>query len=153
MDHPHREPHPIPAVAAALLHERRLLLVKRRHPPNAGRLALPGGKILPGESIARAAERELREETGLEAEAGEVLTARDVLDRDADGRLRAHYVIVVLRMVWRGGEAIPGDDAESLIWCEPADLAALGNQLCDGVVELSAYLEQGRRECLQRVQR
>lgn len=135
------EVRPIPAVAAALLHERRLLLVRRRNPPNAGRLALPGGRILPGEPLARAAERELREETGLEAEAREVLTAREVLERDAEGRPSAHYVIVVLRMAWRGGEAIPGDDAESLTWCEPADLEALGNQLCEGIVELSAYLK------------
>jgi 8-oxo-dGTP diphosphatase len=49
-----------------------LVLVRRDIEPHRGELALPGGFIETGESWREAAVRELREETGLEAESGEV---------------------------------------------------------------------------------
>lgn len=45
-----------------------VVLIDKKSPPwQAGRLNLPGGKIEPGETPVRAAIRELREETNLEA--------------------------------------------------------------------------------------
>lgn len=44
---------------------RRVVLIKRAHPPGAGAWALPGGFIDAGESAAGAALREAQEETGL----------------------------------------------------------------------------------------
>lgn len=68
---------PIP-VAVALLPVRQpdgdlgLVVVRRDIEPARGELALPGGFIETGESWQEATVRELREETGLLAEAGEV---------------------------------------------------------------------------------
>lgn len=123
-------PHPVPAVSAALIRDGRLLMVRRIHPPNRGYLALPGGKVEPGESLQAAAQRELLEETGISATAGEVLTAIDVIDRAPDGRLCAHYVVVVLRMVWRDGEAVAADDAGEARWLDLAGLEAGGDDVC-----------------------
>src|SRR3954451_4981877 len=50
---------------------RGLVLIRRDIEPFRGELALPGGFIETGESWREAAVRELREETGLEAEPGE----------------------------------------------------------------------------------
>ncbi len=48
----------------------RILLGKRNKDPLRGSWVIPGGKIHAFESIADAAARELREETGLVVEAG-----------------------------------------------------------------------------------
>lgn len=44
-----------------------VLLIERRWAPFAGRWALPGGHVDPGERFEAAARRELREETGVHA--------------------------------------------------------------------------------------
>ena len=57
-----------PKVAAAVLVERdgQVLLVRRKIDPNAGLWSVPAGFIDAWEDPARAAERECREETGLD---------------------------------------------------------------------------------------
>ena len=51
----------------------RLLLIKRGHEPGAGLWSIPGGRIEPGETDAQALVREMREETGLVIEAGQLI--------------------------------------------------------------------------------
>ncbi|MDI5984840.1 NUDIX domain-containing protein [Halomonas sp. M4R5S39] len=138
---------PVAAVSAVLVSEGRLLMVRRRHPPNAGRLALPGGKIEAGESLGDAAVRELLEETGLHATPCEVLTAIDVLDHDDQGRLQTHYVVVVIRMAGQWGVEAAADDASELYWMGMAALEAAGDDVCPTAAEVARRVlrkEQGR---------
>ncbi|RDB43349.1 NUDIX domain-containing protein [Halomonas sp. DQ26W] len=111
------------AVSAALLHVGRVLLVRRRYSPNAGMLALPGGRIKPGESLMAAATRELWEETAIEAEPLHVLTAVEDWQHDADGRLLSHYVIVVVRCRWLGGTGVAGNDASEIHWLDAGEVS------------------------------
>lgn len=61
-------------VAAALLHENRVLAAQRSYPPHlAGQWELPGGKVEPGEDPLHALHREIREELGIAVEVGEQL--------------------------------------------------------------------------------
>src|SRR6202044_118621 len=66
----------IPCVGAVIEDEaRRLLLIKRGHEPGMGLWSIPGGRIEPGESDARALIREVLEETGLAIVPGRLLGA------------------------------------------------------------------------------
>lgn len=87
---------PVPAVIAVVVNGENVLLVQRSKPPDAGCWGFPGGRIEPGETVYEAAVRELEEETGLNAAAERVLTAIDVLDRDAQSVLRHHFVLVAV---------------------------------------------------------
>lgn len=119
----------------------KLLLVRRSHRPDAGKWGFPGGKIEPGETIAAAALRELAEETGVVAEAGEVLTALDVIRRDGKGVLH-HYVLVAVSCRWVAGEGLAADDAEEVAWF---DQAAIPNLERSPDVERVAALALARR--------
>jgi ADP-ribose pyrophosphatase YjhB (NUDIX family) len=114
--------HPLPGVLALLERGDTLLMVLRAHDPDRGKWGFPGGLIELGETVGEAALRELREETGLVAQAGPVIDVFDVIDRDEAGRVRYHFVLNVVRCRWLGGEAVAGDDAAAIGWFDRADL-------------------------------
>jgi 8-oxo-dGTP diphosphatase len=64
----------------------RVLLIRRKHEPFAGMWAIPGGFVDMEESLEAAAQRELREETGVEAEHLEQLNTFGDPGRDPRGR-------------------------------------------------------------------
>src|SRR6476469_3385668 len=60
-----------------------IVLVRRRNPPPGW--ALPGGFVDPGESVAQAARREAKEETGLDVELTDLLAVYSDPKRDPRG--------------------------------------------------------------------
>ncbi|MYN12614.1 NUDIX domain-containing protein [Pusillimonas sp. TS35] len=116
---------PVPAAVAVVVRNGCVLMVQRGRPPNAGRWGLPGGKIEWGESMLAAAERELCEETGVYAQARQVVTAVEVLHRDEGGTAIWHYVLVVVLCDWLRGEPVAGDDAGDARWVPVDDMDSL----------------------------
>jgi len=84
-----------------------VLLIRRGRPPRQGEWSLPGGRIEPGERAVNAALRELREETGVEAEIIGLIDVIDGLFPDAS----VHYVLIDYAARWTCGEPVAGDDA------------------------------------------
>jgi len=113
------------AVGAVVIHEGRVLLVKRGKPPSEGLWAIPGGSVELGETLQTAAEREIFEETGIRIKAGGPVYAFDAIQKDGDGRVRFHYAIVDLTADYVEGEPKAGDDAHEVGWVRPNDLSAL----------------------------
>jgi len=109
-----------PCVGGLVVHEGRLLLVRRGREPFKGWWDVPGGFLDAGEHPVDGLKRELREETGLEIELTRFVgiymdTYGD--GPDADDTLNLHYEARIV-----GGELLPGDDAVEIGWFAPDEL-------------------------------
>jgi ADP-ribose pyrophosphatase len=113
------------AVGAIVFKNDKVLLVRRGKPPAEDLWAIPGGRVEIGETLQEAAERELLEETGIAIRALEPVYTFDVIDRDADGRTRFHYVIVDLAADYISGKPRAGDDASAARWVSSEELASM----------------------------
>ncbi len=112
-------------VGAVVVEQGRVLLVQRGRPPGAGLWAIPGGRQRLGETLQQAAEREIREETGIAIRATKPIYTCEHIERDTDGTLRYHYVIVDLAADYVSGEPQAGDDASAACWVAWSELANL----------------------------
>lgn len=72
----------------AILRDRKLLLIRRARPPEAGGWSLPGGKVEYGERTLDAARREIAEELGVTLGALDLLCVVDLMAPEE----RAHWV-------------------------------------------------------------
>jgi 8-oxo-dGTP diphosphatase len=119
----------IPCVGAIIKDDQgRLLLIKRGHEPGAGLWSLPGGRIEPGETDAEALVREMREETGLEVEAGDLIGA---VQRPGLGGTVIDIKDYAATVI--GGTLTPGDDAADARWVNAWELESMA--ITEGLVE------------------
>src|SRR5438477_13090045 len=90
-DYPER---PLVGAGAVIVRGNQVVLIRRGRPPLEGEWSIPGGVVKLGETLRQAAEREAREETGLEIEAGGVVEVFERITPDALGNTCYHYVDV-----------------------------------------------------------
>ncbi|MBM44821.1 MAG: NUDIX hydrolase [Acidimicrobiaceae bacterium] len=123
---------PVCCVGAVLVADEKLLLIRRKNPPAQNLWSLPGGRVEPGESWQAAVEREVREETALEASCGEFI---GWVEREAENRryLIADFEIEALNLE----KARPGDDATELIFVSRSQLNDL--DLSPGLIEFLSH--------------
>jgi 8-oxo-dGTP diphosphatase len=104
-------------VGVAVRRGDRVLLVRRAKAPRAGEWSIPGGAVELGETTFEAGRREVREETGLDVTPVRLLTTVDAIQRDAQGRVAFHYVLIdLLATVGDGQEAVAMDDIDAVQW-------------------------------------
>lgn len=122
-------------VGAVVVRGDRALIVRRAHEPRKGEWSLPGGVLDLGESLADAARREVREETGLEVKLGPIIETFDRVHRDSEGRIRYHFVIVDFVCWSDDGDPVAGSDAEAVAWVKADEIDQYGvNQHAKAVI-------------------
>jgi len=112
-----------PAATATIVVERdnKILFIRRKHAPYQGRLALPGGFLnYKKETLERAAQRELCEETKLRANQKDLylLCVNSSPRRDPRDHVIDHvYVALATR-----GEPHARDDAAEYVWKDISEI-------------------------------
>ena len=108
----------VPGVHALIERDGKILLGRRAFDPGAGCWGLPGGFLEEGEDPAAGLRREVREETGLDVEPGELFGTW----------MSPHGERTVLCLLWfarpLGGVERAADDVTELGWFGPDELPA-----------------------------
>ena len=121
--------YPRPAVAAdvavfTLRHEKlAVLLIRRKHDPFAGKWALPGGFLEEHETLDECAQRELHEETGIDA--ADIFHVGNFSAPDRDPRGRVISVAYFMFLSSENSDLRAGSDASAAAWWETSDLPEL----------------------------
>ncbi len=110
-------------MGAVVIHEGRVLLIRRGKEPLRGRWVVPGGTVELGETLEAAVVREVEEETGLVVAPREIVTVFDRIDREG-GAVRYHYVIVDYLCDYVSGSPRAASDAEAVAFVAKGDLPA-----------------------------
>jgi len=99
-----------------------ILLVKRGNHPNKGKWTIPGGHLEPGETIISAAKREIYEETGLKINNPVLIDAVDLIQKNENGELLKHYILIDYAVREFKGIEIAGSDATEIKWVDKSQI-------------------------------
>ena len=86
---------------------------------------MPGGSVKKGETLRKAAEREVLEETGLIISARDPVYTFEIIDRYPDGKIRFHYRVVDVMGEYVSGSLKAADDASETGWFSLEDLETI----------------------------
>ncbi len=115
---------PTLVVSTALFKNGEVLLIKRGHEPFSGSWSFPGGRLKAGETLAAAAARELREETGVEALSLQFVQPVEIIMTENE-MLTRHIVLALFAGMYGSGQAAAMDDAAEIRWVKPDAIKTL----------------------------
>jgi ADP-ribose pyrophosphatase YjhB (NUDIX family) len=107
---------PIVGIGIVIIKDGEIALIKRGNQPALGKWTVPGGIVEIGESLEAAVVREAKEETCLTVEAPHLLGVVDQIDRDEEGKIKYHYVILDYLVHVVDGAIAAASDAAELRW-------------------------------------
>jgi len=108
---------PILAVGGIVYINGRLLLVKRKNPPDKGTWSIPGGVVKTGEALIDAVKREIKEECNIDVQNGTPLLIVDKIYRNGKEILYQYSIIDFIFNSFKGN-LVPGTDALSARFLE-----------------------------------
>lgn len=103
-------------VGGVIIKDGKILMIRRAFEPGAGMWSIPGGMVEVGEKLSDACAREVEEETGLEVEILELINVFDMIDKDDQGKVQYHYVLVDFLAKPVGGEERISAEATEMKW-------------------------------------
>ena len=111
---------PLPAVAAVLLRNGRVLLIKRGVEPGRDLWALPSGFMEQHETPEQTLVREVAEETAIVCRSGALLAAQTHHDR-----VFGHVLVLAYAAAYLSGDPLAGDDASAVSWFDTKHLPSM----------------------------
>ena len=123
---------PVVGVGGVVISDGRALLIRRGSEPLRGEWSIPGGTLEVGETLVEGIQRELREETGLEVKALELIEVFERIFPDPDSQTDAqgrparpqyHFVIVDYLCEAAGGTPRPGSDVTDIAFVAEDELS------------------------------
>lgn len=109
---------PVVGIGALIVHDGKIVLIKRGNEPSKGKWTIPGGLVELGENLPHAVIRETLEETCIEVENPVLIDVVDNVDRDEAGKVKYHYVIIDYLVHVKGGALQAASDAAELRWVQ-----------------------------------
>ena len=106
--------YPLVGVGAIVIKDSKILLIRRGAEPNRGKWSIPGGMVEPGEDPDKAALRELQEETGIIGKVLGLFGIYQYVERDNEGRVKYHFLLLDYLVEPIGGEPKASSDAMEL---------------------------------------
>lgn len=100
-----------------LIENGKVLLIKRRHMPEKGKWAIPGGRIEDDETVEECLRREMKEEIGVDVDPIKLFGVYSKPERDP-----RHIISLVYIVKRKGGELRAGSDAAELQWFDLSNL-------------------------------
>jgi ADP-ribose pyrophosphatase YjhB (NUDIX family) len=133
-------------VGAIILHEDKVLLVRRGQSPSFGKWSLPGGLVELGETTVEAIAREIMEECSIKIRVVDVAGVITRVVKDDAGRIRYHYVLVDYLAYPDSMDVVAGSDAGDAQWIEIERVSGLDTT--QGLLDMIRRAEalRGRNE-------
>jgi ADP-ribose pyrophosphatase YjhB (NUDIX family) len=125
---------PFLAVSAAIFRDSKVLAVRRARKPAINLYTMPGGVVEIGETLFEAVTREVREETALAIEPVALAGHREAIQRDAEGLVERHFIILCFAARWLSGDVALNEELDDARWLTLPELTAL--RTTDGLAEI-----------------
>jgi ADP-ribose pyrophosphatase YjhB (NUDIX family) len=125
---------PFLAVSAAIFRDGKVLAVRRARKPALNLYTMPGGVVEIGETLFEAVTREVREETALAIEPVALAGHREAIQRDAQGLVERHFIILCFAARWLSGDVVLNEELDDARWLTLPELAAL--RTTEGLAEI-----------------
>ncbi len=109
-------PRPIVGIGAVIARRGMVLLARRGSEPGRNKWSVPGGLVELGETVEETIVREVKEETNLDVEVDSLVDVVNNLVRDAEGKVRYHFVILDFFANVKGGSLRADSDLLEVKW-------------------------------------
>lgn len=119
---------PLAVVISVLIHDGKILLIKRIRGDYSGLWGLPGGKVEKGEHLSEAAVREIREESGIDSDFVSFFGYVSEHLVGPDGKVESHFLLHLCELSPKSTKVRNGQEGE-LEWFELEKLPAMKDKM------------------------